>query len=158
MVLAILSPETSNRRCSYSHAMTLPFASTMVDTAGTWASRSWAEPLATTWAARLGISPRPPANGNNIAVATPLASRQHPASLRTVRTAGGRSDMRTTVAARHRPAAPSIDQLRSSRGDPNGQALMTSQLGVFGRLVCARFTDQPPKLGTQGDVWSYAEV
>ena len=99
MVLAILSLGTSKRRCEYSHAITLPFVSTIVDTAGTCPSMSWAEPLATTSEARLDISPRPPANGNIRAVATTLASRQHPASLRTVRTAGGRSAMRTTLTA-----------------------------------------------------------
>jgi hypothetical protein len=106
MVLAILSVGTSNRRCEYSHAITLPFASTIVDTAGTCPSRSWAEPLATTSDARLDISPTPPATGNISAVATTLASTQHPASLRIVRATGGRSGMRTRVAAPGHPTMP----------------------------------------------------
>ena len=57
MVLAILSLGTSKRRWEYSQAMVLPFASTIVDTAGTSPSRSCAEPLATTSEARLEISP-----------------------------------------------------------------------------------------------------
>ena len=81
MVLAILSPGTSNRRCEYSHAMTLPFASTIVDTAGTWPSRSWAEPLATTSDARLDISPSPPANGNSIAVGDHTGQQAAPGQL-----------------------------------------------------------------------------
>ncbi|BBX75841.1 hypothetical protein MSHI_37470 [Mycobacterium shinjukuense] len=56
--------------------------------------------MATTSEARLDISPRPPANGNINAVATTLASRQHPASFTIVITAGGRSGMGTTVAIR----------------------------------------------------------
>src|SRR5271167_4476967 len=59
IVFAILSVGTSKRRCEYSHAITLPFASTIVDTAGTSPSRSWADPLATTSEARLDISPTP---------------------------------------------------------------------------------------------------
>src|SRR5262249_53737658 len=99
MVLAILSVGTSNRRWEYSHAMTLPFLSTIVDTAGTSPCVSCAEPLATTSDARLDTRPRPPASGNISAVATTLANKQHPASLSSVRAAGGRSDMRTRVAA-----------------------------------------------------------
>src|SRR6516165_707007 len=110
MVLAILSVVTSNRRCEYSHAITLPFLSTIVETAGTSPWRSWAEPLATTSEARLDISPTPPTNGNISAAAKTLANKQHPASLRTVRTAGGRSDMRTRVAAPRHPATPRCDQ------------------------------------------------
>ena len=96
MVLAIWSLGTSNRRCEYSHAMTLPLASTIVDTAGTSPSTSAAEPLATTSEARLDIRPNPPTTGNISAAATTLASKQHQASLMTV--AGwsvGRSGMGT---------------------------------------------------------------
>ncbi len=99
MVLAILSLGTSKRRCEYSHAIVLPFASTMVDTAGTSPCSSCADPLATTSEARLDIRPMPPAKGNISAAATMLASRQNPESLSRVSAAGGRSDMRTTVAA-----------------------------------------------------------
>src|SRR6478609_2545483 len=58
IVSAILSLGTSNRRCEYSQAMTLPLASTIVDTAGTSPSTSWADPLATTSDARLDMSYR----------------------------------------------------------------------------------------------------
>src|ERR1700739_2891309 len=108
MVWAILSVGTSKRRCEYSHAITLPFASTIVETAGTWPSRSWAEPLATPSYPRVDTSPPPPEKGNTSAVAPPLANKQHPASLRIVRATGGRSGMRTTVAAPGNPTVPSI--------------------------------------------------
>src|ERR1700746_2097162 len=110
MVLAILSVGTSNRRCEYSHAITLPFLSTIGHTVGTSPWRSWAEPLATTSDARLDISPNPPASGNISAVATTLANKQHPTSLRTVRAAGRRSDMRTRVAAPRHLATPLVGQ------------------------------------------------
>ncbi len=99
MVSAIWSLGTSNRRCEYSHAMTLPLASTIVDTCGTSPSTNCAEPLATTSEARLDISPKPPTTGNISPAATTLASRQHHASLMTVTVVGGRvggcSGMRT---------------------------------------------------------------
>ena len=99
MVLAIWSLGTSNRRCEYSHAMTLPLASTIVDTCGTSPSTSCAEPLATTSEARLDISPNPPTTGNISPAATTLANKQHHASLMTVTVVGGRvggcSGMRT---------------------------------------------------------------
>ena len=90
IVLAIWSLGTSNRRCEYSHAMTLPLASTIVETPGTSPSTSWAEPLATTSDARFDISPNPPTTGNISPAATTLANRQHHASLMTVTVAGGR--------------------------------------------------------------------
>src|ERR1700733_11093012 len=99
MVLAILSVGTSNRRCEYSQAMVLPFASTIVVTAGTSPSRSCADALPTTSEARLDPSPMPPAIGNSRAATMTLASRQHPASLAIVTAVAGRSDMATTLAA-----------------------------------------------------------
>src|ERR1700682_6320183 len=95
MVLAIWSLGTSKRRCEYSQAMVLLLASTIVDTAGTWPSTSWAEPLATTSDARLDIRPNPPTAGNISAATTTLASRQHHASLMTVTAVGGRSGIPT---------------------------------------------------------------
>src|SRR5215211_3794401 len=95
MVSAICSLGTSNRRCEYSHAMGLPAASTIVDTAGASPSTSCAEPLATTSEARLDIRPKPPANGNISAAATTLANKQHHANLTTVTAGGGRSGMHT---------------------------------------------------------------
>src|SRR5689334_19318906 len=95
MVSAILSLGTSKRRCEYSQAMGLPAASTIVDTAGTSPSTSWAEPVATTSEARFEINPRPPANGNISPAAITLARRQHHASFTTVTAVGGRSGMRT---------------------------------------------------------------
>src|SRR5947209_8091973 len=100
--------------------MTLPFLSTIVDTAGTSPCVSWADPLATTSEARLDISPIPPASGNIRAVATTLANKQHPASLRTVRTAGGRSDMRTRLAA--------PGHLATASADPHASHSVTSEL------------------------------
>src|SRR6478609_850225 len=93
IVLAILSLGTSNRRCEYSHAMTLPLESTIVDTAGTSPSTSCADPLATTSDARLDIRPIPPITGNSNAATITAASRQHHASLMTVTATGERSDM-----------------------------------------------------------------
>ena len=75
--------------------MTLPLASTIVDTAGTSPSTSAAEPLATTSEARLDIRPNPPTTGNISAAATTLASKQHQASLMTVAAVVGRSGMGT---------------------------------------------------------------
>ena len=95
MVLAICSLGTSNRRCEYSQAIELPLASTIVDTAGTSPSTSWAEPLATTSEARLDIRPNPPTTGNISAAATTLANKQHQASLMTVVAVEGRSGMCT---------------------------------------------------------------
>src|SRR3954447_13812902 len=69
--------------------MTLPFASTIVDTCGTSPSTSCAEPLATTSEARLDSNPIPPTNGNISPATTTLASRQHQASLITVTAVGG---------------------------------------------------------------------
>src|SRR5215217_456857 len=70
--------------------MTLPLASTIVDTCGTSPSTSWAEPFATTSEARFDIRPKPPTTGNIRAAATTLARRQHHASLMTVTAVGGR--------------------------------------------------------------------
>ena len=89
MVLAIWSLGTSNRRCEYSHAMTLPLASTIVETCGTSPSTSWAEPLATTSEARLDTRPKPPDHGKHQRRGTTLANRQHQASLMTVTAVGG---------------------------------------------------------------------
>src|SRR3954471_22096779 len=69
--------------------MTLPFASTIVDTCGTSPSTSCAEPLATTSEARLDSNPTPPTTGNIRPATTTLASRQHQASLITVTVIGG---------------------------------------------------------------------
>ena len=89
MVLAIWSLATSNRRWEYSHAMTLPLASTIVDTCGTSPSTNWADPLATTSEARFETRPNPPTTGNINAARTTLANRQHQASLMTVTAGGG---------------------------------------------------------------------
>jgi len=97
MVSAIWSLGTSNRRWEYSQAMVLPLASTMVVTAGTSPSTSWADPLATMSEARLDISPTPPATGNSRAATITPASRQHQASLTRVGPVGGRSDMGYSV-------------------------------------------------------------
>ena len=79
--------------------MTLPLASTIVETCGTSPSTNWAEPLATTSEARLDTSPNPPTTGNISPAATTLANKQHHASLMTVTVVGGRvggcSGMRT---------------------------------------------------------------
>src|SRR6476659_9474731 len=93
IVSAIWSLGTSNRRCEYSHAMTLPLESTIVDTAGTSPSTSCADPLATTSDARLDIRPIPPITGNSNAATITAARRQHHASLMTVTATGERSDM-----------------------------------------------------------------
>src|SRR6476620_1129459 len=90
IVSAILSLGTSNRRCEYSQASGLPRASTIVDTAGTSPSTSWADPLATTSEARLDINPKPPTTGNIRPAATTLASNMHQASLMSVTAAGAR--------------------------------------------------------------------
>src|ERR1700733_1802421 len=110
MVLAILSLGTSNRRCEYNQAMVLPFASTIVVTAGTSPSRSCADALPTTSEARLDTSPMPPATGNSRAATMILASRQHPASLAMVTAVAGRSDMATTLAALRPKSARVVDE------------------------------------------------
>src|SRR6185369_2283464 len=69
--------------------MTLPLASTMVDTCGTSPSTSAAEPLATTSEARLDSNPNPPTTGNISPATTTLANKQHQASLMTVTVVGG---------------------------------------------------------------------
>ena len=81
----------------------LPLASTIVDTAGTSPSTSWAEPLATTSEARLDISPKPPTTGNISAAATTLANRQHQASLMIV--ARGRGALRHGYYSSEPPSA-----------------------------------------------------
>ena len=98
MVLAIWSLGTSNRRWLYSHAIVLPLASTIVDTAGTSPSTSWAEPLATTSEARLDSRPKPPTRGNISAAAITLANKMHQASLMTVTAVGGGVDGRSDMA------------------------------------------------------------
>src|ERR1700761_1308020 len=102
MVLAILSLGTSNRRCEYSQAMVLPFASTIVVTAGTSPSSSCAEALPTTSEARLDTRPTPPTTGNSRAATTTLANRQHATSFATVMAVVGRSGMATRLAALRR--------------------------------------------------------
>src|SRR5829696_1774957 len=67
--------------------------STIVDTCGTSPSMSCAEPLATTSAARLDISPMPPTNGNINPANTTPASKQQTANRLTVTPVGRPSDM-----------------------------------------------------------------
>src|SRR6478735_2896782 len=96
--LAISSLGTSKRRCEYSQAIGLPLASTIVDTAGTSPSTSWAEPLATTSEARFDTRPKPPTRGNISAAAITLANKMHQASLMTVTAVGGAVDGRSDMA------------------------------------------------------------
>src|ERR1700757_1777316 len=97
MVLAILSVGTSNRRCEYSQAIVLPFASTIVVTAGTSPSSSCADALPTTADDPLDNNPRHPTAGNSRAATTTLANRQHPTSLAMVIAVVGRSGMATKL-------------------------------------------------------------
>ena len=84
MLLEIFSLGTSKRRWSYSQAMGLPAASTMVDTAGTVPSTSSAETLSTVSAARLDANPNPPATGNITPATRTPANAELPASFATV--------------------------------------------------------------------------
>ncbi len=119
IVLAILSLGTSKRRWVYSQAMGAPLMSTIVDTAGTSPSTSWAEPLATTSDARLDSRPKPPAMGNISAAAITAVNRTHQANLITVTVIGGggvgRSDMGNRVAT-SLVGGPGVPGLAGERG------------------------------------------
>src|SRR4051812_7524174 len=84
---------------------------------------SCAEPLATTSAARLDISPIPPTNGNINAAATTAVSRQQPAIRPTMTAAGRPSDMHSGY--RGAPRIPCIGE-KVSRSVTLGIGLLAS--------------------------------
>src|ERR1700712_2528306 len=113
--------------------MGAPLTSTIVDTAGTSPSTSWAEPLATTADARLDSRPKPPAMGNMIAAAITAAKRMHQANLMTVTVIGGvgvgRSDMGNRVAT-SLVDGPGVPGLAAERGLRFGQGWVKMDPGT----------------------------